>query len=96
MKEARVAVRMEVPLNENDLKDVSDPDFARQGMEYMRRQADELAASVGGRVVTDRLPSFTEPRLTSHAVLGGNWLLWASMWWVEVPDHVDIDSLVVR
>lgn len=96
MKAAEVCVRMEVPLNEDDLKDMSDPAFMCQAIEYMRSEADKLAATVGGHVVTDRTPSFVPPQVTSHAILGGNWLLMASKWWVEVPDHVDVDAFLTN
>ncbi len=82
----RVAVRLDIPLSEDDLANLHDPLFWRQGIESMQRQAEALAAQAGGRLLMTRKPAFTEPQVSSHVLLGGNWLLWASMWYVEVPE----------
>lgn len=79
-------VRFDVPLGDEDKHNLNDPEFWRQGMEAMQRQAEALAREAGGRVDPTRKPAFTEPQRSSHALLGGDWLLWASMWWVEVPN----------
>ncbi len=93
MKEAQVSVLFEIPLSDDEKRHLNDPEFWRQGMEAMRRQADMLAAQKGGHVVTDRKPSFTKPQVAAHPILGNTVLLWASRWWVEVPDSVDVEHL---
>jgi hypothetical protein len=93
MKQAQIAVNIRVPLSEDS--QANDPTFIRDAMEYMRRQAEGLAATKGGRVVTDRMPTFIKPQIAAHATFGGNWFLWASMWWVEVPDSADIESIAI-
>jgi hypothetical protein len=92
VKSVQVDVLLRIPLGDDDFTQIDKPDFWRQGMEMMRTQAETKAATVGGYVPTDRRPEFTEPQISSHAVLGGNWLLWASRWWVEVPDSAQIHA----
>lgn len=94
MKREKVEVRLEIPMSEDDLTQMQDERFWREGMEYMRRQADQKAAEAGGYVVTDTSPEFTNPQVAAHPLLGGNWLLWASRWTVEVPESFHVPSAI--
>jgi hypothetical protein len=86
VKTERIVVRFDVPLTHDDLANLNDPQFWTQGIESMRRQATALAQEAGGRLHPTQPPRFTQPITSSHATFGGNWLLWASMWYVEVPE----------
>jgi hypothetical protein len=57
-------------------------------VEKSRTVADQTAREVGGRVRTDRLPEWNTARKAS-LLLGGDYLLVASRWWVTVPDSFD-------
>lgn len=97
MKPQQIDITVEIPMGEDDIEQARREDFWREGMEYMRRLADEKAAAVGGHVVTDRPPELLEPRFANRAsalYVGGtqNWLLWASRWWVEVPESFDVHA----
>lgn len=88
MKTAEIAVTLEVALGD-DIDQTRTEWFWRQTIESMRTKAESLAATVGGRVVTDRTPTILPPRIGEHAVFGGDWLLVASRWWCEVPDDFE-------
>lgn len=84
-KEAQIDVEMEVPVNDYL---VGDEAFARGLIEKMREKADAEARLAGGTLRTDRLPELNTMRATSP-IFGGDLLLVASRWWVEVPESFD-------
>jgi hypothetical protein len=92
LRTERIVVRFDIPLGDQDKQNLKDADFWRQGIESMQRQAEALAREAGGHVITTRKPAFTEPQMSSHPIVGGDWLLWASMWYVEVPDAFELPT----
>jgi hypothetical protein len=101
MKAQQIDILLEIPVSEDDIEQARREEFWREGMEYMRQLADQKAAAFGGHVVTDRLPEMGEPQFANRAsgIFVGetqNWLLWASRWWVEVPDSFDVCAAAAR
>lgn len=101
MKPQQIDVTLEIPMSQDDIEQARRPDFWRQGIEAMREIADSEAAKIGGHVVTDRLPEIAEPKFANRAsplFVGQeqNWMLWASRWWVEVPESFDVHTAAGR
>jgi len=97
VKQQQIDVMLEIPMGEDDIEQARREEFWREGMEYMRELADQKARAVGGHVVTDRPPEILEPRYADRAsalYVGGSQhvLLWASRWWVEVPESFDVHT----
>jgi hypothetical protein len=97
MKAVQLDITLEIPMSEDDIAQTGESGFWRQVLERMKHDADEEAAKVGGRVVTDRMPEVAEPRFAERAsgiFVGGTsqWLLCASRWWVEVPESFDVHT----
>lgn len=88
-----IAVTLEVPLGD-DIEQATTEWFWRSTMERMRTEAERVCAGVQGRVMTDRMPTILQPRIGEHPTFGGDWMLIASRWWVEVPDSFEPDQVI--
>jgi hypothetical protein len=94
MREALIDVTLEVEVT-NDLDAISDPQFHRQAMERMRDKAEVAAREAGGRLRTDRMPELMVPQKvspTSPLLQHQDYVLFASRWHVEVPEHFHGDG----
>lgn len=90
MRPAQIDIQMEVQVT-YDLDSAADPRFWAEATEAMLHKADEVASSVGGRVRTDRPPEILS-KIGTHNLVGGEWVLVASRWWVDVPDDFHGDG----
>lgn len=88
-----VRIDVELPVEKGEIADHLYTTEAKNRLsaalvERVRGKADEEARAVGGRLLTDSLPEFYLRR-GSHVVFGGDYLLVASRWKVEVPESFD-------
>lgn len=90
MKRAQIDTVIEHQMLHGDYAKLRDPHTWKEILGALRHQADTVAASVGGHVDPDVLPTFLEPQVKQHVLVGGDWLLFAARWTVLVPESFDV------
>jgi hypothetical protein len=93
VRESKIDVTYEIEVTD-DLSALADPAFHRAAIEHMRTKAEALAAQAGGFVRTDRTPEISFPRVASPAspLMSGQFVLYASRWYVDVPETFHEDG----
>lgn len=86
-KVQKIDITLEVP--KADLVSMGRDAAARYCIEKLRHGAETKAHEVGGRVLLDRQPEFIIEE-GSRLDTGGDWLLMAGRFEVEVPDSFDV------
>lgn len=86
MKVQKIDITLEVP--KADVVAMGRDAAARYCIEKLRHGAEEKAHEVGGHVITDRAPEFLIEE-GSRLDIGGDWLLMAARFEIEVPDSFD-------
>lgn len=89
MKLQKIDILLEVP--KSDLVALGRDGAARYVVEKLRHGAEDKAHEVGGRVVVDRAPEIMIQE-GSRLDVGGDWLLLAGRFWLEVPDTFDVSG----
>lgn len=91
MKIVKIDIEQELPAGEflDGFRSTQEKTIASKAIiNQAREKADQEARLVGGRVRVDMKPEFYIRR-GSHVLLGGDLMLVASRWSVEVPDSFD-------
>jgi hypothetical protein len=89
MKRALIDTVIEHQLTWQEFQRLNTPQLWKEIIDGLRAQADATAAAVGGHVDPDVLPTLLEPQVRKHAIVGGDWLLFAARWTVLVPEKFD-------
>lgn len=89
MKTARIVTRVEAQVSRHDIVRLQQSETWKDILGALRHQANAMAEQVGGHVDPTRLPQFIEPQLVTHPLVGGDWFLFAALWFVVVPDTFD-------
>jgi hypothetical protein len=89
VKTARIVTKVEAQVSQEDIRRLQDSRVWKEILESLRYQAGTKAAEAGGHLDATRLPTFVEPQLVTHPIVGGDWWLFAAEWYVVVPEKFD-------